>query len=120
MTAGKNDMGSLLSSIVPKLWSFAFRLARDECVAEQLVQHACTYWIDQQCYKADARSPRIAMLSRIHAAGLGEATPCSQQAPDQHRRCGPRSPGNSADNTDKLKLALLKTQWVMRFSGHAR
>ncbi len=41
MSASKNDLGSLLSSLVPRLWSFAFRLAGDECVAEQLVQQAC-------------------------------------------------------------------------------
>jgi RNA polymerase sigma-70 factor (ECF subfamily) len=104
MTASKNELGSLLSSIVPKLWSFAFRLTRDERVAEQLVQQACADWLDQRCYQSDLRTPLIGILSRMQAVWLAEETPCSQQAPDQRRPCNTSSPLNSADNTGKSKL----------------
>jgi RNA polymerase sigma-70 factor, ECF subfamily len=104
MTASKDDLGSLLSSIVPRLWSFAFRLARNEYVAEQLVRQACAYWLEQDCYTADPRTPLIRILSCMQAMWLAEVHPCSQQAPDQHRLCGTRSVGNSANDTGKLEF----------------
>lgn len=104
MTESKNELGSRLCSIVPKLWSFGFRLTRDKYVAEQLVQEACADWLDQRCYQSDSRTPLIGILSRMQAAWLAEETPCSQQVHDQRRQCNSGSPANSADDTGKLNL----------------
>jgi RNA polymerase sigma-70 factor, ECF subfamily len=102
MIASKNDADSRLSSIVPKLWSFAYRLARDERAAERLVQQACEHWFDQQCCKADSRSPLIAILARMQEIWLADAPPCSQQAPDTHRPCGARGLANAGNNAGAL------------------
>jgi RNA polymerase sigma-70 factor, ECF subfamily len=104
MSASKNDLDGLLSSIIQKLWSFAFRLAGDEGVAERLVQHACANWVDQEFYKVDPRSPLIGILSRIHETWLAETTPCSQQAPEQARPCDTGSPRDFAQSAGKLRF----------------
>jgi RNA polymerase sigma-70 factor (ECF subfamily) len=103
MIASKNGSVSPLSSIVPKLWSFAYRLTREERAAERLMEQACEHWCDQQRRNADTRSPLLAILGCMQEIWLANASHCGQQASDQHQPCDTRSRGNAADTAATLK-----------------
>jgi RNA polymerase sigma-70 factor, ECF subfamily len=102
MIASKKGTDSLLSSIVPKLWSFAYRLARDERAAERLVQQACEHWLDQRRCNGDSRSTLITILACMQAIWLADASRCSQPAADKDRPCGARGSRNAEYNAGAL------------------
>jgi RNA polymerase sigma-70 factor, ECF subfamily len=80
MTAPDRDLDSLLASMLPRIWSFAFRLTHDERLAEELVLRASRYWLDHVCRTSKSTSPLVQMLWAIQATWLAEENDESDQA----------------------------------------
>ena len=85
MSVSDRDLDSLLASMLPKMWSFAFRLTRDERLAEQLVLRACRYWLDHACHASQSKSPLVQMLSAIQTIWLAEENPHDDQMMSEPR-----------------------------------
>jgi RNA polymerase sigma-70 factor (ECF subfamily) len=85
MKASLGDLDCLFVSIVPKLWSFAFRLAQDECLAQKLVLRAFNEWLNKATSVSPSNEQLIEMLSGIQAAWLAE-----DRSGDRHAKRKPR------------------------------
>lgn len=61
------DLPFVLPAMLPRLWSFALRLAENECKAEALVQQACMRALENENKLARDASPLHGMFSIIYS-----------------------------------------------------
>jgi RNA polymerase sigma-70 factor, ECF subfamily len=68
----QDDLSYLPSSILPKLWSFAWRLCQNERGAEKLVLRACASWLSHENLSSRTTTPLIGIFSIICQTWLAE------------------------------------------------
>jgi RNA polymerase sigma-70 factor (ECF subfamily) len=71
-TMGTRDFPSILSELLPNLWSFALRLTRDRDDAEDLVQRACLRALERSAQFRPNTSALSWMYSVVHTTWINE------------------------------------------------
>ncbi|HZZ12849.1 MAG TPA: RNA polymerase sigma factor [Paraburkholderia sp.] len=66
------DLSLLLPDMLPRLWSFAFRISRNRYDAEELVQRACVRGLEKAHQLRIDTSPLSWMFSIIHSTWLND------------------------------------------------
>jgi len=67
-----DDLGVMLPDLLPRLWRFALRLAREQHDAEDLVQRACVRALERRHQLQPGSSALSWMFSIIHSLWLNE------------------------------------------------
>ena len=70
MTKEESELKSLLFFTLPKLWSYAYRLTRDDDIAAQLVEGAYSKWLNESAHPSRLRGVLVGVLSKITEAWL--------------------------------------------------
>ncbi len=67
------DLAGILPDLLPKLWVFALRLARDQRDAEELAQRACARALERTHQMKPGTSPLNWLFAILHAAWINDA-----------------------------------------------
>jgi RNA polymerase sigma-70 factor, ECF subfamily len=70
--AEREEFSALLPTLLPQLWRFALRLARDQHDAEDLVQRACVRALERQHQLRPGTCALSWMFSIVHSVWLNE------------------------------------------------
>ncbi|MFM0075957.1 RNA polymerase sigma factor [Paraburkholderia sediminicola] len=68
----QTDLSLLLPDMLPRLWSFAFRISRNRYDAEELVQRACVRGLERAHQLRVDTSPLSWMFSIVHSTWLND------------------------------------------------
>src|SRR3569833_481893 len=68
----QTDLSLLLPDMLPRLWSFAFRLSRNRSDAEELVQRACIRGLERAHQLRAGTSALNWMFSIVHSTWLND------------------------------------------------
>lgn len=68
----QTDLSLMLPDMLPRLWSFAFRMSRNRHEAEELVQRACVRALERAHQLRPDTSPLNWMFSIVHSTWLND------------------------------------------------
>ncbi|MFM0501451.1 RNA polymerase sigma factor [Paraburkholderia caffeinilytica] len=107
----QTDLSILLPDMLPRLWSFAFRISRNRYDAEELVQRACVRGLERAHQLRIDSSPLSWMFSIVHSTWINDLKQ-RQQRSRLHAEWNEAFPETIADPASASETGALADQII--------